>query len=627
MANGEQTTGRTPSVAIARIASRIPVDASLAVLDVFGIVVAYTGLLLLRFDLKVPDSYWERFGAFLAVAVVVHLVANVGWRTYGHIWEHASIDEARRLFMSGLTAWVVLVVVDAVPAFRIPLSVVMVGPLVATIFMGATRFQSRLFAFRSHEEGSGLRVVVVGAGAGGGAAVREMRRDHQLGMSPVAVLDDDPRTQGRSINGVPIAGGIDDLARVVHERDVHQVLLAIGDPSPALAARVMDGAAAAGVPVKVAPRLADVVHGQATLRDVRELRIEDLLGRAQVDLDLQSVRTLLRGRRVLVTGGGGSIGSEIARQVAELHPAALVILDHDETHLHDAAQALPASAHQVLADIRDRDLVERVFTSFRPEVVFHAAAHKHVPLLESHACEAVRTNVLGTVNVVDAAVRAGTDRVVFISTDKAACPVSVMGASKWLAEQLAIQRVPSSRFCAVRFGNVMGSRGSVIPTFQRQIAAGGPVTVTDPRMTRYFMSTKEAVSLVLNAAASDGTGILMLEMGEPVNILELAERMIRLSGRAVDDIGIEFTGPRPGERLEEEMSGPLEELAETGLTGIVSVRPVAVAPEQLEQVLDALVEAADRRDDVAAATLLRGAVAVADVAARDQSDGAPFPRP
>ena len=266
---------------------------------------------------------------------------------------------------------------------------------------------------------------------------------------------------------------------------------------------------------------------------------------------------------------------------------------------------------QVLADIRDRELVERIFASFRPEVVFHAAAHKHVPLLESHACEAVRTNVLGTVNVVDAAMRSGAERVVFISTDKAACPVGVMGASKWLAEQLALERTSSPRFCAVRFGNVLGSRGSVIPTFQRQIAAGGPVTVTDPRMTRYFMSPREAVSLVLNAAASDGSGILMLEMGRPVNILELAERMIRLSGYEVDAIGIEFTGPRPGERLEEEMSGPLEDLEQTGLPGIVSVRPVSMPAPDLERILDQLVEAADRRDDTAAAGLLRSAVSIA----------------
>src|SRR5436190_932143 len=280
------------------------------------------------------------------------------------------------------------------------------------------------------------------------------------------------------------------------------------------------------------PRLADLIHGHESLRDVRDLRIDDLLGREQVEIDLQMVRGLLRGRRVLVTGGGGSIGAEIARQVAEFHPAMLIILDHDETHLHDAAELLPANTRQVLADIRNRELIEHIFVSIRPEVVFHAAALKHVPLLESHACEAVSTNVLGTVNVVDAAVRSGVERFVHISTDKAAGPISVMGASKWLAEQVVLLRKPASRkLCAVRFGNVLGSRGSVIPTFQRQIAAGGPVTVTDRRMTRYFMSTDEAVRLVLLAAArSRRRDVLALEMGEQVNIFELARRMIRLCG-------------------------------------------------------------------------------------------------
>jgi FlaA1/EpsC-like NDP-sugar epimerase len=256
--------------------------------------------------------------------------------------------------------------------------------------------------------------------------------------------------------------------------------------------------------------------------------------------------------------------------------------------------------------------VEKVFTSMRPDVVFHAAAHKHVPLLEAHACEAVNTNVLGTINVVDASVRCGVERFVFISTDKAAQPGSLMGASKWLAEQVVLLRTPPGpAFCAVRFGNVLGSRGSVIPTFQRQIAEGGPVTVTDPRMTRYFMSIREAVSLVLGTAASEGDGVLMLEMGRPVNILDLAERMIRLSGHEVDEIGIEFTGPRPGESFAEEMRGPFEVLEPTDQEGIVSVRPVSLSEDVLEEALDDLVAAVARRDDTAAAERLHAVVTAA----------------
>jgi FlaA1/EpsC-like NDP-sugar epimerase len=608
-----RTARRAPGLAVARAASRIPADLSLALLDCFVVFTVYLALLVLRFDLEVPADYWDRFLVFLPVAMLVHLVANRVWRTYGHMWEHASVEEARRLLLAGLTAEIALLAIFVWPArYRLPLSVLLIGPFLATIVMGATRFQSRLFAFRrARERGPGLRVAVVGAGAGGAAAVREMRRSPHLGMIAVAVIDDDIKIRGRSLSGVPIIGGIDELERIVRDLEVHQVLLAISRGQE-VAERVAAGASAAGVPVKVVPRLADLVRGRASLRDVRDLRIDDLLGREQVEVDFEMVKGLLAGRRVLVTGGGGSIGAEIARQVASFAPADLVILDHDETHLHDAAQALPATTRQVLADIRDQAVLQQIFDDLRPDIVFHAAAYKHVPILEAHACEAAETNVLGTVNVVDAAVRSGAERLVSISTDKAAGPSSVMGASKWLAEQVVLDRTPPGRrFCAVRFGNVLGSRGSVIPTFQRQIAAGGPVTVTDARMTRYFMSTGEAVSLVLQAAASEDRGVLMLEMGKPVNILALAEDMIRLCGHEVHEIGIEFTGARPGEVLVEEMSGPGEDIERTAHPAIVAVRPVELPADVLDEALRDLADAVAQGDHERAREGLRTVTAVA----------------
>ncbi|MGH9030609.1 MAG: polysaccharide biosynthesis protein [Acidimicrobiia bacterium] len=619
-----RTARQAPGLAVARAASRIPADLSLALLDCFVVFTVYTVLLVLRFDLEVPPEYWDRFLVFLPVAMVVHLVANRVWRTYGHMWEHASIEEARRLLLAGLSVEIALLGIFVWPTrYRLPLSVLLVGPVLSVMVMGATRFQSRLFAFRrSRERGPGLRIAVVGAGAGGAAAVREMRRNQQLGLIPVAVIDDDIKIRGRSLSGVPIIGGIDELERVVLDLEVHQVLLAISRAEPTVAERVAAGASAAGVPVKVVPRIAELVRGRASLRDVRDLRIDDLLGREQVEIHFEMVRALLAGRRVLVTGGGGSIGAEIARQVASFEPAELVVLDHDETHLHDAAQGLPATTRQVLADIRDRGGLHKIFDDLRPDIVFHAAAYKHVPILEAHACEAADTNVLGTVNVVDAAVRSGAERLVSISTDKAAGPSSVMGASKWLAEQVVLLRTPPGRrFCAVRFGNVLGSRGSVIPTFQRQIAAGGPVTVTDARMTRYFMSTREAVSLVLQAAASEDRGVLMLEMGKPVNILALAEDMIRLCGHEVHEIGIEFTGPRPGEVLVEEMSGPGEDIERTAHPAIVSVRPVELTEDELQEALRDLADAVARGDHDRARSGLR---AVTSIAARPEF-GAPRP--
>jgi FlaA1/EpsC-like NDP-sugar epimerase len=335
----------------------------------------------------------------------------------------------------------------------------------------------------------------------------------------------------------------------------------------------MEGADLAGVPLKVLPPVRDLLSDRPSVRDARDINIEDLLGRAQVATDIEGIRAVLSGATVLITGAGGSIGSEIAKQVAELAPGRLVLLDHDETHLHDLIGQLAGPAEVDLTDIRDATRIRRLLHDLRPDVVFHAAAHKHVPLLEAQPVEAVRTNLLGTRNVVAAAAETGVDRLVFISSDKAVRPSNVLGRSKWLGEQLVVELAPAgSRWCSVRFGNVLGSRGSVIPTFARQIAQGGPVTVTDPRMTRYFMSVRESVQLVLQAAtlAEGGGELFMLDMGEPVNILELAERMVRLSGHQVGtEIPIRFCGRRPGEKLAEDLQNPEEESQPTSHPSIV----------------------------------------------------------
>lgn len=587
----------------------------MAIVDACIVVVAYTALLLLRFELTVPTEYWRRFGIFLPIAVVVHLVANRLWGAYGQMWRHASVREARALLLAGATTELVLLAVFTWPEDRVPISVVVVGPVIATIFMGAARFQYRLFAFRrSASRPSGLHVAVVGAGAAAAAVIREMQSNDRIGMTPVAVVDDDPRNQDRSLHGVRVAGRIDELERIIVDFDVHQVLVAMGSPPPEVATRVAEEAASTGVPVKVLPDIADMIHDRVSVREARDLAIDDLLGRQQANVDIEEVRSLFEGRRVLVTGGGGSIGTEIASQIAALEPSALLLLDHDETHLHDAAQRLPDLTEQVLADVRDRAEIGRIFDRVRPDVVFHAAAHKHVPILEDHACQAVATNVFGTVNVVDAAARAGTERLVLVSTDKAAEPVSVMGASKWLAEQALLSRAPAGRrYCSVRFGNVLGSRGSVIPTFQAQIDAGGPVTVTDPRMTRFFMSLREAVSLVVQASAvCENHEVFMLEMGQSVNVLDLARRMIELNGYRVDrDIRIEITGIRPGEQLSESVHGDGEEILKTAWPSILALRPIDLEPATVEAVLDDLSRLLASDDDLGARERLLEAAVVA----------------
>jgi FlaA1/EpsC-like NDP-sugar epimerase len=368
------------------------------------------------------------------------------------------------------------------------------------------------------------------------------------------------------------------------------VLLAIPSAHAEVIREVAELCQSAQVTLKVVPSVREIVGGRVTAGDIRDLRLEDLLGRKQIETDLEAVRSILHGRRVLVTGGGGSIGSEIARQVATFGPSALCLVDHDETHLHDALADLdPAcGAEAVLADIRNQDRVLAVFMRFRPEVVFHAAAHKHVPLLETHPEEALHTNVMGTANVADAAVATGVSRFVLISTDKAIRPASVMGASKWFSEQIVRSlQGGGCTFCAVRFGNVLGSRGSVVPTFLRQIARGGPVTVTDPSMSRYFMTVQEAVQLVLQAAAlSLGGEVFTLDMGEPKGILDLAEKVILLSGRVPQqDVKIAIVGQRPGEKLAEDVIESAEEQIPSEHPSIIISRPPVPDPAVLRQAL------------------------------------------
>jgi FlaA1/EpsC-like NDP-sugar epimerase len=566
-------------------------DFLLIVLDLVIVVGAYLLLFAARFDFDVPSSFWDNFQVFLPVACVVSIGTNALLGCYGRTWRHASIDEALRLIAAGALSGVILLVAFVWGFERVPLTVLLAGPILVTALFGLLRFQSRVFAFRRNAyKGGGIRVAVVGAGSAAAAALREMQQSPALGLVPVLVVDDDPALRWRAIQSVPILGTIDDLPRILEEHGINQILLAIPSAPRILVQRVADIAEAAGLPVRVLRHSSSWAHGMPRLRDMRELDIEDLIGREQVEIDLEPVRQLLQGRRVLVTGGGGWIGAEIARQVIDFAPARLVLLDHDETHLHDAQHSLSSHADIALGDIRDATVVDAIFEAERPEIVFHAAAHKHVPILESYACEAVRTNVFGTLNVVEASKRVGVDHLVCISTDKAATPTAVMGASKWLAEQIVLTRSHDLDYCSVRFGNVLGSRGSVIPTFERQIAAGGPVTVTDTRMTRFFMSTDEAVRLVLHAAATaTGPRLLALEMGQQVNIYQLAERMIRLCGlRPHEDISIEITGLRPGERLSEVVVGAAErrddEQHGAAFVGIVPIRLDAeVLTEGLER--------------------------------------------
>jgi FlaA1/EpsC-like NDP-sugar epimerase len=593
----------------AELLARVRCDLPFVGLDIALLSASYMIALVIRFNGSVPHHNWQQFLGYLPVALLVHLGANWICGLYGRIWRHAGVEEARRVLLSGAVSLVVLLVATFALGRLMPLSVLIVGNLLGTMLLGATRFQSRLLALhRRTTYTGGLRIAVLGAGEEAAGAVREMLDDPRSGLIPVLVLDDDPHTRGRTLRGIPVVGRISDLPVLAYRYGVHQALLAVGSADPAFVQQAADAAERAGLPLKVLPPATERVGGR-TVSDIRDMRIDDLLGRHQVKTDLCAVEALVRGRRLLITGAGGSIGAEIVRQVARYGPAELILLDHDETHLHDAAaSANSAVTTQALVDIRDSRAVQAAFAWHQPNIVFHAAAHKHVPLLEDHPCEAALTNVIGSQNVIDAAMAVAVERLVFVSTDKAVRPASVMGASKRIGEYLVVAGAPpAAQWCAVRFGNVLGSRGSVVPTFMQQIAAGGPVTVTDARMTRYFMSVEEAVQLVLQAAAlSDGGEIFMLEMGQPVRILELAQRMIRLSGLAVgNDIEVRITGVRPGEKLAEELAEIEEQATPTPHPSIVRLRPLPVDAATLRQGVAALQHLASVRDHERAAEALR----------------------
>jgi FlaA1/EpsC-like NDP-sugar epimerase len=591
---------------LAVLASRVRARVLFMVLDTVCVAAGYGASEVIYYRRVAPSNYWPHFTGVVAIIIVLTLLSNHLFGLYGRMWRHAGVDEARQMIFSAGAMGIVILVLypigHAVGFEQAPVIVMLVGLVFATIGMSVLRFHTRIFAWQRGSRGTGLRVAIVGSRDTAASAIREMLRCPGAGLVPVAVFDDDTSVHGMSLMGVPVVGFINDITASTSRYNLQQVLLAIPGPSPEMITKVLYASEAAGITMKVLPTVHDLVKGSPdilAIQRAREPRIEDLLGRTPVSTDLAGVRKSLQGHRVLVTGAGGSIGSEICRQVARFDPTVVILLDHDETHIHDAAASISGPIEQALVDITDRDAVFEAFARYRPDVVLHAAAHKHVPVLEKHPVSAAKTNVLGSLNVIEASAATNVRRFVLISTDKAVRPSSVMGASKRVAEQVLLARAPAdASYCAVRFGNVLGSRGSVIPTFTRQIEAGGPVTVTDPRMTRFFMSVEEAVQLVLQASLlSAGGEIFMLEMGEPVRIVDLALRMIRLSGARVDvDIDIEYVGVRPGEKLQETLHEPEERVLPTEHASIAKLVPLTASQAEFDAGIELLAEATRRRD-------------------------------
>jgi FlaA1/EpsC-like NDP-sugar epimerase len=553
---------------VAQTAAHLRADLSFALIDALLIVMAYTTALGLRFFENtegIPERWFDGFVTILPAILAVHLVSNVVFGTYGHVWEYASVAEAVRMVAAAATAAAVVLIAVLVsrelnhPWGPIPVGVVALGSMLTVAGMGAVRFRSRMFSFkRLNRPPEVERTLVVGTGR---AAAELARHVPTGGAVSVAGFVSTNGHQPRLLAGLPVLGTVDQIDALVRSHGIDQIIVA-GAHDDALLRNLVDRCLSIDVRLRILPDIDTTLNGDTPLRDIRDLELTDLLPRPEVSIDLRGVAGVLRGRRVLVTGAGGSIGAEIVRQVLAFGPEAVVALDHDETHLFDAGISWaegPVRATPVLCDVRDREALFREFRTHRPQVVFHAAAHKHVPILEAAAGEAAKTNVFGTDNVLDACRLVGAERFVLISTDKAVRPTSVMGASKRVAEMLiraAAIAHPECRYSAVRFGNVLGSRGSVIPTFQKQIQRGGPLTVTDPDMVRYFMTVGEAVQLVLQAAALTENGeTFVLDMGEPVRIMDLAHRLIRLAGLVPGrNIQVETIGARPGEKMAEILS-------------------------------------------------------------------------
>jgi FlaA1/EpsC-like NDP-sugar epimerase len=578
--------------------ARVRSDVSFALIDALVVVTAYSAALVLRFiDVQgVPDNWVRNFLQYLPLVLIVHLVANLLFGAYGHVWEYASVEEAMRLVFAAFVASTV--VIGGILAYRsiteqpgvMPLTVVAAGSLIALGGMGAVRFRARLFSFKRIEDLPGrIRTLVVGTGRPAAELARHgSTREHPRDV--VGFVTIDGMSQPRRLAGLPVLAAFGDIANVVTDLGVDEVVVA--DPvSDEHLRRLVDDCMHIDVGLRILPSLVEN-NGNGTLRDIRDLQIDDLLPRQSVLADLAGATELLAGKRVVVTGAGGSIGSEMVRQLLEAG-AMVVALDQDETHLHDAMLTWPRTeaVEPVLCDIRDGDELTRTMEDLQPELVFHAAALKHVPILEKYPGQAVKTNVVGTANVLQAAQKCGVSHFVMISTDKAVHPGSVLGATKRIAEMLVQSTAATDAktiYAAVRFGNVLGSRGSVVPTFMEQIRRGGPVTITDPEMTRYFMTVGEAIGLVLQGAALAENGeVFVLDMGQPARIEELAHRMIRLAGLVPGrDIEVVFTGPRPGEKKTEILS--VEPLRPSGHPKIGVTKPGYPGPATMHDILETL---------------------------------------
>ena len=575
----------------------VRIAALLIIYDIIVINLAYGAALWLRFDLKfsmIPEEYLHAWVSTVPAYTVLSLVIFVLLKLYRSVWRFVSYNEMMRVAASTMFTAAVQVILTELLFTRMPVLYYIGGAMIQFLAMCGVRFSYRALRIfkgfcNAKAENTYKRVMIVGAGEAGRMLLREIRVENPKTSVACCLVDDNPNKRGRILENVKIEGSRRDIKALVKKHRIDRIIIAMPSASAERRKAILDICKETGCELKMLPGISQILNGQATLAQLRDVSVEELLGREPVKTDMTEIAQYIKGKTVMVTGGGGSIGSELARQIASYGPRCLILFDIYENNVYSIQQELKwhysdLILEVIIGSVRDEARVRQVMKRYGPDIVYHAAAHKHVPLMERSPNEAIKNNVLGTYVTAKAAAQYGVRRFVLISTDKAVNPTNIMGASKRLCEMIVQEmdrRAQQTSFVAVRFGNVLGSNGSVIPLFKRQIAAGGPVTVTHPEITRFFMTIPEAVSLVLQAGAyATGGEIFVLDMGQPVRIDELARNLIFLSGRIPgEDIEIKYTGLRPGEKLYEELLMSEEGLQRTANEKIFIGHPIELCDD------------------------------------------------
>ena len=605
-----------------RYNSKVPLQRiiALVIMDVMSILLVSFAALYIRYDFSFQDidpMFFKHCENLLIPNIIGTLLFFVIWKLYRSVWRYASANELVNIVGATACASLAQFVYCKFTDNRMPRSYSVLYFFLLTLAICCIRFGYRILRLINNKRMNLLgkehcvNVMIIGAGAGGDMILKEIENSRYLSMRAKCIIDDQPGCHGKLMRGVPIVGGRESILDAVGRYSIDEIIFAIPSAGVQTRKEILDICKESGCKLRTIPGTYQLINGDVSVSSLKEVEIEDLLGREPIRINTEEVLEHVGGKVVLVTGGGGSIGSELCRQLAAHHPKQLIILDIYENNAYDIQQELVRKYPDLdlvvlIASVRNKERIDSIFETYRPNIVYHAAAHKHVPLMENSPHEAIKNNVFGTYKVAQAADRYGVDKFVLISTDKAVNPTNIMGASKRLCEMLiqSMNRSSRTNYVAVRFGNVLGSNGSVIPLFKKQIAEGGPVTVTHPDIIRYFMTIPEAVSLVLQAGAyAKGGEIFVLDMGEPVKILDLATNLIKLSGyRVGEDIQIVFTGLRPGEKMYEELLMNEEGLKETANKMIFIGKPIEFDEEEFRSQLAGLEqEAMDETSDIRAA--------------------------